>query len=456
MEQEEVDRTGMALAVPDPNGGPAQIVLGDDQSQLGLIDWPADGIPRLVKDGRIRGQPIAALGSGAGRRIVVRNVVAGFARYLLIDASLDQGSLQAVDPSPAAVPLKADAFAPYAGPWPTADPSTAPFAVAGRELTVDAAGAVTVGSAVSAMSGAIPLGLVGEGDQVALLETVEGDAFTPAGFARDRGGELTVSQSRRIAIVPAVSVSTPEHDGGKLTPETLDAARDPSVQDGSGLLIEVPAFTAAFDAPIGSVVRTNAGGPGPIKLLEPDTVPRDAGATGGPPFRAEVVWGSSDKSGKPFTATLWIATPSGHAYTAVWHVRLLASKPRVSGEGALFSLGFGGGIFGQADPGSTVTLDGRAIQTDASGHFDTSVPAGIVPRDVQVVATDPFHRRTTILVSVVAPIDYRRLPWLPIAVLGTVLAGIIVFLRAPRSASRPLAEPQPGDAVLEEIDGDRI
>jgi hypothetical protein len=55
------------------------------------------------------------------------------------------------------------------------------------------------------------------------------------------------------------------------------------------------------------------------------------------------------------------------------------------------------------------------------------------------------------MVSVVAPADYRRLPWIPIVVGLTLLAGGFLLLRVPRARAQVAQEPG-DDARLEEID----
>jgi len=48
--------------------------------------------------------------------------------------------------------------------------------------------------------------------------------------------------------------------------------------------------------------------------------------------------------------------------------------------------------------------------------------------------------------------DYRGLPWVPITATLVAVAGAILFLRVPRS--RPAAQRQDDDAVLEEMEAD--
>jgi hypothetical protein len=52
---------------------------------------------------------------------------------------------------------------------------------------------------------------------------------------------------------------------------------------------------------------------------------------------------------------------------------------------------------------------------------------------------------------VVGFVDFRRLPWIPLVAVLTVLAGGVLYLRAPR-ARRPAARGAGDDATFEEID----
>jgi hypothetical protein len=80
-----------------------------------------------------------------------------------------------------------------------------------------------------------------------------------------------------------------------------------------------------------------------------------------------------------------------------------------------------------------------------------AVAAGPWPRDVRIEAADPLGNRNSTTVSVVAPVDYRQLPWIPIVALLTILAGIVLYLRVPHA--RPAAASgQITDATLEDLD----
>jgi hypothetical protein len=60
--------------------------------------------------------------------------------------------------------------------------------------------------------------------------------------------------------------------------------------------------------------------------------------------------------------------------------------------------------------------------------------------------------RTERLVTRVWPIDYRQLPWVPIAVLLTLTAGAVLFLRQPESRAGRRLTPE-DESSFEEIGG---
>jgi hypothetical protein len=107
-------------------------------------------------------------------------------------------------------------------------------------------------------------------------------------------------------------------------------------------------------------------------------------------------------------------------------------------------------ISGGTEPGATVSIDGRSVPVAADGTFAATVPAGLVPRDVRVEVTDQVGNAASASVSVVTPVDYRRLPWIPIVGILTLLLTGILYLRAPRPVRAPGRAA--GEGTFEEID----
>ena len=93
-------------------------------------------------------------------------------------------------------------------------------------------------------------------------------------------------------------------------------------------------------------------------------------------------------------------------------------------------------------------MNGSSLVADTTGRFAGEISAPPWPSDVRIEATDAVGNRSTRVISVVGLVDYRQLPWIPIAVLVTVLAALALFLRGP--GARELAAD--GDSRLEEIE----
>ena len=62
----------------------------------------------------------------------------------------------------------------------------------------------------------------------------------------------------------------------------------------------------------------------------------------------------------------------------------------------------------------------------------------------------PFSAERT--VSVVAPLDYRRLPWIPIVGMLTVLAGVLLYVRTPRARAAASRPNRVEEGTLEELE----
>jgi hypothetical protein len=98
-----------------------------------------------------------------------------------------------------------------------------------------------------------------------------------------------------------------------------------------------------------------------------------------------------------------------------------------------------------------VTVNGFAVDVATNGTFEAPMMVGLLPTDVRVVVTDPVGNRTERVVSVVWPVDYRRLPFVPFAVVLTVAAALVLFLRRPDTG--PTRRTPDDGATFEEIGG---
>jgi hypothetical protein len=108
-------------------------------------------------------------------------------------------------------------------------------------------------------------------------------------------------------------------------------------------------------------------------------------------------------------------------------------------------------VSGRASPDASVRVAGESVTVSRSGEFSARVPLPPWPTDVEVVATDVIGNSAATMVSGIGIVDYRTLPWIPIAAVLVAVAGGVLYLRVPKRAER---DPVDDDAVLEEIDPD--
>jgi hypothetical protein len=155
------------------------------------------------------------------------------------------------------------------------------------------------------------------------------------------------------------------------------------------------------------------------------------------------------------TASIVTISPTGIASSGSWEVAVFRQPPAVTATSESEPFSLRSAISGQASPGTSLTVDGRAVEVTASGSFDVEVDAPAWPREVLVIGRDPIGNEAVQRLEVIGFVDYRGLPWIPIVGVLTVLAGIVLFVRTPNL--RPQARLAPdGDGRLEEIDGDLV
>ena len=453
VETNELPSNGAVLPVAASGSGPSQLVFGDLDQPLLAFSWPADTEMSQVARASRLGRPVGVIGTGANVRIMVRR---GESPSLdLIGPDLSEGSAQGVPPSAAAKPFLDKTYGPYLGPWPDPTPGNVQAQVYAGELIRASTDGSLASAPLAALPGMAPLGELGtDGDWMALAQRM---GPTPSAAEIGRyGGALHQNGEFSIALVHTSEVLTPERGGGAMQPAVDDAVVDArgGTNGHEALLIGTPMFEASVIAPDGSFAVTVTGPSSEVHQLGRNPGLNSSTEVAGPPFRIPIVTSLATPGNQSFDAALHVITPAGHAYTAQWHVRLLRVPPKVTVESPFLSLGFAATIRGQTDPSATVTADGQKPLSGPDGRYQLTVPAGFIPRDVRVQAQDPIGNLGSVTVNVVAPIDYRRLPWLPIVGLLTAAAGAILFLRAPRLAGRRAATTQADDAPFEEIDVD--
>ena len=443
-DQVQVEDAGVvatdALAV-SLNGARGVAVIGPTVD-LAVMLWRRDAAPETIASVPVNDATLLGAVEVAGASHLVVRQTNPEALHLLRLPNLGPSLGNPVTRSPAAATLASNALRPYVGPMPGGGLDGEPAVVyAGRLLpSPDRADAPfpTIDTAVMAtLAGAEPIGLVGpDRSWLALLH-----APLALGRIDPRGGRLdapTFPPASGVSVSPVELSRTPESDDGAFRPEVEGAIQLPGVDlgvppTGFALHVEAPPGSRAYvgvgdPSVIGRVVVVPAGGVARIPVIPPD----------GPPSPA-------------FRATVTLATPAGHAYTASWEVRVLGEPPPLEAAAAT---PFGSdevAVTGQTMPYATVAVAGGQVEVGEDGRFSARVAAPPWPTNIEVVATDPFGQAATASVSGVGYFDYRGLPWVPIAVVLVAIAAIVLFLRVPR----PVAVPRPADdAVLEEMDPD--
>ncbi len=244
-----------------------------------------------------------------------------------------------------------------------------------------------------------------------------------------------------IWLVAAEALTQPEAHDGKLSPTFYGAALDPARDQ--ALLVGSEAVEAEVHGPPGTVVhwttRGVTGGLGTIDQRGLLVIPLLEAAVNGAP------------NGSGATATIWVTTPAGHSYGGTWRLRVFRTPPdlEMTVPDGLFVLD--PAVIGQTAPGARVTINGTPVEVSPTGVFRVPVGAGIVPTELRIVATDPVDNTTARVVSVLWPLDYRRLPFVPLAVVITVIAGLFLYLRRPEA--KPGRRVTEEDATFEEIGG---
>jgi hypothetical protein len=440
IESEPVSDRGQVAGVDSPAGRRLVLVPPDAGSALEL-DWPPGALIRRVEATAVNGRLLGVLGRGAGARVLVaaeRDVLAGFDVY---DAGLDAELTTTM--SPAALRFAGGPLEPYAGPLPGGlSGGQNAFVFGGRLLSSAAsAGGSSVVNVIStaAFPGTVPLGVLGPAGRWMALLAVAGYDPTLGGGTLSARSLVTAAP---ITVAPTALALSTERDDGVLQagyPGLVSANGGRTLLSGSGsIAIEIA-------APVGSRVMLNAGFP------SGDGAPPRRLTTRTERQRVVLPATQDELDAGRMRLSVTVVTPTGHGYSEVRDIELRLKPPRlaVAVEGS--PLSFEVRLSGTTAPDAAIVIDGRTVAVDAAGRFNANVDGGLLPRDVRVEAVDPVGNATRQVVSVVAPFDYRQLPWVAIVVLLTVAAGGFLLLRVPRL--RPGPQRAPGDdARLEEID----
>jgi hypothetical protein len=426
-----------AIASFDAGDGPQIVIVPAEIGVTLVVRWPAGGAIEYESGASDVGRLLGVLGRGPSTRI-------------LIDAH-DGGSgfritgphLEAV-PVPSAVvaaaALQRNGLDPYVGELPGGLSGSAAYIANGQLIDQQPPSSVLrplAMTAIATLPGISPLGALGPDESWMAL--FHGRVDT------SRNGGALAAPARpaadSISVALTTTVLSPESHSGELRPGFSGAVS--LAAGGDQLAIGRSPFTAALSGPPGAfAVSATSGLTGGSGAGTTTTPFRDGAAqlTITPP------------SGEHrFSLRISVVTPAGHGYTGTWRVDLLDDKPPLSVDTPLAPFSLDVPVSGSTRPGAQLTIDGGPVAVSADGSFAADVSAGLIPRDVHLVATDPVGNVTTHVLSVVGFVDYRRLPWIPVVVALTVAAAIILFLRAPRPRPEPARAPD-DDARLEEID----
>jgi hypothetical protein len=430
-----MDRSGLrgaTAAVPFAlPGGQAIAVAGSNGVQI--VDWPADQEPRVVADDLGVSGVLAIAASPGGPFLLLETEDGSQLRTLGPDLRFGP----TINAGPNAVLLALRSLRLYAGPLPGGGYRGAPAAIF-RGRLVGSLGAPAGGQLdqpIAPLIDAVPIGLVGSAN--GSLAMLHGDLFR--GRLGRQGGvleELTPTPESWLSIAPIEAVL---HAG------TLAGGFEPPIEGAVGgasraatLVTAAAGFHARVSGPPGSRVAVFGMG-ATTRAVVPESGMLSVAIK--PP--------TSDAADPRLEAGLIVLTPAGQAYAVDWTVQVLTEPPRLVAAAATPFLSSQVRLSGHVPPGTRLTLNGSSIPAGPDGRFAAEVPAPPWPSDVRVEATDPVGNRSIRVLSVVGLFDYRRLPWIPIVVLVTLVVALALFLRGPRAQPLPMAE---GDAGLEEIE----
>jgi hypothetical protein len=262
---------------------------------------------------------------------------------------------------------------------------------------------------------------------------------------------VALGQPGPISLVRTADVLEPERDVGMLRPTFRGVAPDPT--RAMTLLVGNEAVDADIVGPPGTAIRW---------IARPASNPRVPGeneshaATIGPGGVARLRLLEAaipeDPDLHEAVISIWLVTPAGHAYRGTWVVQVYRQPPDLGMEDEVPLLDFAPTVTGRTAPGSTVTVNGVSAEVDPDGSFSVPVDVGVVPTELRIVATDLVGNRTERVVTRVWPLDYRQLPFVPIAVLLTIAAAVVLFVRRPASGPGTRRTPDDG-STFEEIGG---
>ena len=427
--------------------GPALLTM-DEFSTARLWRWPRDQAMELLGSRPTSGCGVAAvLGSGRLARVLASTCQFPAGQIEVMPGTLaadpSERALFASDGRVAALPPSVQqSLFPWEGRIPDGLPGMPEAYLFSGQLVFPVADPEALAGSRSAalMIGTRPVGRVGPDGAWEVLALNDDAGHYDPNPAPEFVWVASQPAPGPLRVVPAEALMAPDPDGSSLNPTFHGAAREPAAAAPSRLLAGTQAVDVELDGPPGSVVRWLAPG-----------VPDGQGEIGPTGVLTIPVLPAEDADRRNQSGTIWITvvTPLGNAYSGQWSIRVVQTPPDLEvtvPEGLLM---LSPAISGRTSPGAAVTVNGIPATIGSSGAFRIRVEPGVVPTEFRIVASDAVGNANVEVVSLVWPVDYRKLPFVPIFFLVTVAAGIALYVRRPMTGERPLLEDD--GATIEEI-----
>jgi hypothetical protein len=393
-----------------------------------LYRWPADGAIERVRHWAANGWPVGIIGTGDDMRVLISPFSEDYG-YELQSVGLNSTEQPSVSrPAWIEETRGIGQAQPYLGQTPIGLGPADSFIYAGQIVEPEGSGLDLRLTPVSLLAGGSPIGTVGPAGAWTVIDT----------YVEDQSG----SGHSETRLVATAEVLAPRE--GPLEPTFRHAAAG---SDGILYVDKDSAPAADIVVPAGSRVITASG----ITQTTVRDAPLPAGSVPGRPVSVTVpIAKSFGSSTYPYEVHLVVVTPAGHVYQGNWHVEPLLGPPDLTVRAPL-SVTNSGVITGQTSTIATVTVNGVPVPVASNGVFRTELPFALLPTDIRIVASNPLGETSETVLSILNPIDYRKLPWIPMVAVLTAVGGLIWWLRAPRR--RPPGEAVPsGSGTFEEIE----
>jgi hypothetical protein len=430
-------RSGVPYLETPPNGVSieANYAVDNDMGQIvgnlsgvgvDLYRWPADSDIERVRHWDANGWPVGFIGSGADLQVLVSPFSEDYG-FQLDAIGLSGDELLSIPRADRVDATRGIGQAqPYLGQTPTGLGPADSFIYAGQIVEADGPGLNVQLTPVSLMAGGNPIGTVGPDDAWTVVDT-----YIDTGNGHP--------ETRLVATAALLAA----HDE-PLEPTFRRAALGP---EGVLYTNPDPGAEAEIVVPAGSRVITTTG----LTTVTVVDAPLPAGSAPGRQVTVTVpIKRSYGLSTNPFDIHLLVVTPAGNVHRGDWHVEPLLGPPDLTVRAPL-SVTSSGVVTGQTSPIASVTVNGQPVSVASNGVFRAELPLALLPTDIRIVASNPLGETSETVLSILNPIDYRKLPWIPMVAVLTAVGGLIWWLRAPRR--RPPSEVVPSaSGTFEEIE----